>query len=121
MTTASFLMDGLLPVSDRDRSRNRRWQPPAAPPPAFRGSFLPQGERCRRRAIPPETKSALRRARLDDQITLRASASVHRLHRHAEEIAGAALGLDVARLRRVFLDLAAQAHDLHVDRAVVDL
>src|SRR5688500_8819389 len=41
--------------------------------------------------------------------------------RYAEEIAGAALGADVARLGGVFLDLAAQAHDLHVDRAVVDL
>src|SRR5688500_10426090 len=41
--------------------------------------------------------------------------------RYAEEIAGAALGADVARLGGVFFDLAAKAHDLDVDRAVVDL
>ena len=50
-----------------------------------------------------------------------AGASAHRLDRGVEQVAGAALGLDEARMRRVGLDLAAQAQDLHVDRAVVDL
>src|SRR3954452_16487846 len=41
--------------------------------------------------------------------------------RYAEDVAGAALGADVLRPRRVGLDLAAQSQDLDVDRAVVDL
>src|SRR5882672_5214412 len=48
-------------------------------------------------------------------------ALVDGVDRHAEGVARAALGLDVARLGRVLLDLAAQAHHLDVDRAAVDL
>jgi transposase InsO family protein len=47
--------------------------------------------------------------------------SVDRLHRDGEDIAGAALGLDIARPRRIAFDLAAQAADLHVDRAIEDV
>src|SRR5919197_3920397 len=42
-------------------------------------------------------------------------------YRDAEDVARTALGLDVARLGRIALDLAPQAQDLDVDRAVVDL
>src|SRR5258705_10825929 len=41
--------------------------------------------------------------------------------RHAKDIAGAALGLDVLRLRRVQFDLAPQPQNLHVDSAIVNL
>src|ERR1043165_10233442 len=43
--------------------------------------------------------------------------SVNRIYRHAEEIPRTALGADVARLRRIDLDLAPKAQDPHVDRA----
>src|SRR6267378_4307960 len=46
---------------------------------------------------------------------------IERVDRHAEDIAGAALGLDVLRLRRVQFDLAPQPQNLHVDGAIVDL
>src|SRR5438105_12363950 len=42
-------------------------------------------------------------------------------HRDGEQIADAALGADELRLLRVRLDLAAQAQDQHVDRAVEHL
>src|SRR6185503_8543160 len=45
----------------------------------------------------------------------------HRVDRGVEHVADAALGDDEARVRGVGLDLAPQAQDLHVDRAVVDL
>src|SRR5258708_33950872 len=41
--------------------------------------------------------------------------------RHAKDIAGATLGLDVLRLRRVQLDLAAQPQNLQVDGPIVNL
>jgi hypothetical protein len=44
---------------------------------------------------------------------------VHGLYGDVEYVTDAALGADVARLGRIRLDLAAQAQDLHVDRAVV--
>src|SRR6266850_6046677 len=47
--------------------------------------------------------------------------SMQHFDRHAEDVAGAALGLDVLRLDRVRLDLAPQPEDLPVDRAIVDL
>src|SRR5438128_11881609 len=47
--------------------------------------------------------------------------SIQRLDRRHEDVAGPALGDDELRARRIDLDLAAQAHDLHVDRAVVHL
>src|SRR5581483_1769611 len=47
--------------------------------------------------------------------------SVHGFDRDAENVACAALGLDVARVARIALDLASQAQDLHVDRAVEHL
>src|SRR5258707_7192539 len=46
---------------------------------------------------------------------------IERVDRHAKDIAGAALGLDVLRLRRVQLDLAPQPQNLHVDGAIVNL
>src|SRR2546425_6787316 len=47
--------------------------------------------------------------------------SVHGFDGDAEQVTGAPFRADVARLRRILLDLAAQSHDLHVHRAVVDL
>jgi tripartite-type tricarboxylate transporter receptor subunit TctC len=59
--------------------------------------------------------------RLNAEMAAASSCSVDRLDRDAEQVSGAALGPDIARLRRIALDLAAQAQDLHVDGAVVDL
>src|SRR5258707_975673 len=41
--------------------------------------------------------------------------------RHAEDVAGAALGGDVLRPDRIALDLAPEPEDLAVDRAIEDL
>src|SRR2546430_3330623 len=46
--------------------------------------------------------------------------SVQDLDGRVEDVAGAAFGLDVFRLRWVRLDLATQPQDLDVDRAIVD-
>ena len=46
---------------------------------------------------------------------------MHDLHLRREHVAGAALGTDQLRRRGIDLDLATQAQDLHIDRAVVDL
>src|ERR1700741_3967113 len=54
-------------------------------------------------------------------ITLETFLLPNDIHRRAENIARAALGLDELRARRVGLDLAPQAQDRDVDRAVVDL
>src|SRR5580765_6360857 len=47
--------------------------------------------------------------------------SAHGLDHRGEDVSGAPLRADELRLRALRLDLAAQAADLHVDRAVVDL
>src|SRR5215471_653543 len=49
-----------------------------------------------------------------------ARASAQDLDRHVEHVACAALSLDVRRLRRVRLELAAKPENLDIDRAVVD-
>lgn len=45
----------------------------------------------------------------------------YRLHRDCEDVAGAAFGSDIERLRRIAFDLAAQAADLPVDGAIEDV
>src|SRR6267378_2730807 len=51
----------------------------------------------------------------------RLSWSVDRFDRDAEHVPGAALRENVARCRRFGLELAPQAHDLRIDRSVVDV
>src|SRR5262249_14933275 len=45
--------------------------------------------------------------------------SVNSLDRHAEDVTRVALGADIARFRRIQLELTPQPHDLHIDRSVV--
>src|SRR5262245_65461196 len=66
-------------------------------------------------AVEPLTSTAGERARI------RSRRLIDGLDRNAEDVTHAALGADVARSSRVELDLAAQAHDLHVDGTVVHL
>jgi hypothetical protein len=47
--------------------------------------------------------------------------SVDNFNRHAEHVPRAALGKDVARVRRIGLELVSQPHDLCIDRTVVDV
>src|SRR6266850_4045076 len=47
--------------------------------------------------------------------------SVDSVNPYAKHIPRAALGKDVARIRRIGLELAPQPHDLRVDRTVVDV
>src|SRR5882672_9254332 len=47
--------------------------------------------------------------------------SVDNFNRHAKHVSGAALGKDVARVRRIGLELVSQPHDLRIDRTVVDV
>src|SRR6266446_10809642 len=69
-----------------------------------------------------DTSSTVAQARIAPiSPALRTKQSAERLDGYAEDIAGAALGPDVLRLRRVRLDLAPQPEDLHIDRAIVNL
>ena len=47
--------------------------------------------------------------------------SIDNLNRNAKHVPRAALGTDVARFRRIGLELAPQPQDLRVDRSVVDV
>src|SRR5882762_2999792 len=88
-----------------------------------RVSFTIASSRCARKASAPSTTCL--HSRMSRWPTLGwpgpGRQSVDDFDRDAEQVPRAALGADVARSRRVGLELAPQPQDLRVDRSVVDV